>query len=532
MARWARFLALHLPPFHPRGAPEDGFTIIEMLVSMLTILIVGILGACSIAFASSQRLSLVSERHAAMTQMAQKEIERIEGTDYSEVALTSAPSTSTDATNPDYYVVAGSPPSLEYNRSSTSSEQLDIDSTNGTIAPISKWFEGGFGGSIYDFITWTTDSACSPSCPSSQDYKRITVAVTMNSGLLPTPVYVSSVIADPSAAPPGGCAGGTCGNPIVDPTTTCQNAAGQTVSCSQGIDQGNANTWFLHDCPATSASCTTPTVNNATHATSGAIAGQTCTTSQSSAGTPSNVVGCPIPDLMDTTTPAGDATTPVYDYSTDQCSVNCSGPAATNTLCTMNCTYIGGRLLQPTCSGGLCGGGPIGSGGTGPTGSGGGTDATSDCRSGWSNTYLNSQSEMWATGPLTSALSLTGYGGLTLYTQTLGATVAKVSFCVEIYDIPPSGSAGSLKDILAWQPVDLGGVADVPATDPSTSGNWPTAANEVTFTFNFRGSGGAVTVPLGDRIGARIWMLSSVNDPIAVVYDNPNYPAQLQLNSQ
>ena len=107
-----------------------------------------------------------------------------------------------------------------------------------------------------------------------------------------------------------------------------------------------------------------------------------------------------------------------------------------------------------------------------------------------------------------------------------------MSFCVEIYDIPPSGSAGSLKDILAWQPVDLGGAADVPATDPSTSANWPTSANEVTFNFNFRGSSGAVTVPSGDRIGARIWMRSTVNYPIGVIYDNPNYPSQLQLNSQ
>lgn len=352
----------------------------------------------------------------------------------------------------------------------------------------------------------------------------------MSAGLLPTPVYVSSVLADPSAAPPGGCSGGTCGNPIVNPTTSCQNASGQTVTCSAGIDQGDANTWFLHDCAATNGSCSTPTQNGATNATSGHSG--TCTTSQSQAGTPSNVAGCPTPDLMDGTSPAGDTTTQLYNYSTDQCSSNCSGPAGTNTLCTANCTYAGGRLLQPTCSSGLCGGGPIGSGGSGPTGSGGGTDSTSDCTSGWSNTYLNSQSEMWATAPLTAAMTLTGYGGLTVFTQTLGGAAEQVSFCAEIYDIPPSGSSGSLKDILAWPPVDLGGAAYVPATDPSSSSNWPGSMNEVTFDFNFRGTNGTVTVPIGDRIGVRIWMKANVNTPIAVAYDNPNYPSQLQLNSQ
>ncbi len=143
-----------------RARAQDGFTLIELLVS-LTVLIVGVLGTY-IAFASSQKLSLVSERHAAMTQMAQKEIERIEGTSFDQVALTSAPGTSTDPTNPDYYVVAGSPPSLKYDRTSSSTEQVDVDATNGTISPVSSWTEGNFSGQIYDFVTWTSDGQCSP----------------------------------------------------------------------------------------------------------------------------------------------------------------------------------------------------------------------------------------------------------------------------------------------------------------------------------------------------------------------------------
>jgi Tfp pilus assembly protein PilV len=513
-----------------RFATEGGFTMIEVIVA-LSVLIVGILGAY-IAFVTSQRLSLVSERHATMTQIAQKEIERLQGIPYSDLALTSAPTTSTDPTNPDYYVVPGTTPSYKWNRSGTVSEPVAIDSIEGTVAPVSSWTEGSLTGQVYDFVTWTTDTQCSPSCPTSQDYKRITVAVTMSNGLLPTPVYVSTVLADPKATPPGGCGGGTCGNPLLDPTSTCQNASGQRVACTVGIDQGVANTWFLHNCAATNSSCAAPGSNSATNATSGPVLGQLCTASQTLAAILANIVGCPTPDLMDDSPPAGTVSTPLYNYSTDQCSVNCSSPGGTTNQCSSNCTYPGGRLLQPTCSSGLCGGGPIGVGGTGPTGSGGGTASTSDCTSGWSNGYLNVQSELWASPPLATSLTLTGSGGLTIFTQTLGGVAASVSLCVEIYDLPPSGSAGSTKDILAWPPVDLGGAADVPATDPATGSNWPEALGELSFDFNFRGSAGVVTVPAGDRIAARVWMKSSVNVPVAVVYDNPSYPAQLQLNSR
>jgi hypothetical protein len=54
----------------------------------------------------------------------------------------------------------------------------------------------------------------------------------------------------------------------------------------------------------------------------------------------------------------------------------------------------------------------------------------------------------------------------------------------------------------------------------------------VNYIFNFRGSRGAVTVPSGHRIGFRIWMKANVNAAIDVMYDNPAFPAQLQLNSQ
>jgi hypothetical protein len=488
------------------AAPEDGFTIIELMFA-LVVLIIGILGMF-MGFVSAQKLSLVSERETSMAQIAQREIERVEGISYSQIAMSAAPGTSTDPANPDYYVTAGSAPSFKWDRTGGSSETLVVDATNGTVTPVQSWTEGRLSGQMYDFVTWTTDPKCSPGCNASQNYKRVTVAVTANSGPQPNPVYTSSVVADPAAKSVQGTNNGTIGNPLTNPNTTCTNAQGQTVSCTSPINSGNPNTYYLHDWAATNnGTVPEPSSDNSTHPTVGTVSGQTCTTSQSQAGTPANVAGCPAPDLMDANSPVGLSGDPLYHYSTDQAS---------------DAAYPGGRLLQPTCSSGLCTGS-----------SGGGTGSTSDCNGGaWANNLLNVQSALFVTAPVSAKLTLTGDGGISIYTQTLGGTSAVVSFCAEIYDVPPSGSAGSLADLLAYPPTALGGAAYVPVTDPATGGNWPTSTSQVSYIFNFRGSLGAVSIPAGDRVGVRLWAMANSNTAVDLVYDNPSYPSEIQLNSQ
>lgn len=486
----------------PRGRlrAERGFTLIEVLLSLL-VLTVGILSAFT-AFAASQRLSLVSERHQSMVDVAQKEIERVQGIAFNQIGMTAAPGTSTDPRNPDYYVQAGPPETFEWDRTSGSAEPLDLDTANGTVSAAPQtWSEGQFTGQIYDFVTWTTDPKCSPGCPASQDYKRITVAVTITGAAQPGPVWESSLIADPSAAPAGGTVNGSSGNPLQNPATTCLNSSNQSVPCTSMIDSGNPNTYFLHDWPASSSGPPQPpSQSHPVHDTVGTVTGELCTTSQVLAQILSNIVGCPTPDLMDADPPGGSIST-VYNYSTD---LGTTG-------------FPGGRLIQPTCS----------------NGSGCGTGSTGDCANGgFTSSLVNAQSEMWVSSPLTASTTLTGDGGLSAFTQTLGGASAVVSFCVEVYDVPPSGSAGSLADLLAWPPVDLGGAAYVPPADPSTGGNWPTSPGEVSFIFNFRGSNGAVSIAPGDRIGIRIWAKASSNLPIDLLYDNPLYPAQVQLNTR
>ncbi len=483
---------------------EEGFALLEVLVAAF-ILVVALV-AMLMTFVDAQRLGLSSERLASMTHIAQREIERLEGMPYADIGLNDTPTTSTDPANPDYYVVAGTPPSLEWDRTARSLEPLDIDTTNGAVTPVQGWSEGSFSGSLYDFVTWSADARCGPGCPSSGDYKRITVAVTITAPGTPgppVPVYVSSLIADPNATPTGGIVNGTAGNPITNASTTCANSSGIQQPCESPIDSGNPNTYYLHDCAASNTSCPAPTGSSVTQQTVGVASGLQCT-SQTSLGTvAADITGCPMPDLMDANPPAGDTTTTLYQYSTD---LGTTG-------------YPGGRLLAPTCA----------------NSSGCGTGQASDCNSGgaWGSSLVKAQSQFWVTDPLASSITLTGDGGINLFTQTQGGTSAVVSFCVEIYDVPPSGGvSGSLGDLLAWPAVALGGAGYAAAADPTTESNWPTASSQVAYTFNFRGSSGPVTIAAGDRLGVRVWMLATTNVPIALIYDNPLYPSEIQLNSQ
>jgi prepilin-type N-terminal cleavage/methylation domain-containing protein len=485
------------------SAPEPasgqrGFALVEVLIA-IALLAIGVFGVF-MAFAAAQKLSVINERHTTMAHVAQREIERLEGIAYSRLEMTAAPPTSADPTNPDYNVTAGSPPSFAHNTSG-SPEQLVIDSSNGVVDHTASWSEGQFSGTVYDYVTWVTDPRCAPGCTATDDYKRLTVAVTINDGH-PAPVYNSSVISDPHAEPIGGISNGLTGNPLTDPSTQCVGSNGVPAPCTSPIDSGNPNTYFLHDSPATSATPVAPSADHATPATVGTVSGQTCTTSTVLATVPANTTGCPTPDLMDGNPPAGDSTTPLYHYSTDQCSDSC---------------YPGGQLLQPTCS----------------NGTGCGAGSSSDCSGGaWTNSLNNTQSAFWVTAPLTAAMTLTGDGGISLFSQSVGGTSPVVSFCLEVYDVPPSGTAGSLSDLLAWPPVALGGAAYVPPADPSTQTNWPTQTSDLSYSFNFRGSSGSASIPAGDRIGVRLWFKATYNTALAFVFDNPTYPTEVQLNAQ
>ncbi len=191
-----------------RIAAEDGLSLVELLVAM-TVLVVGILAFIQ-ATVPSQRSITSSEVLATEADVADQEIDRIVSLGYAGVGLASAPTQSSNPDDPRYYVRSGN--RFQWDRDVAANDEplcLPATGCTGSLAtgPIT-WSSGQMTGSLYRYVTWV-DDPCDPTaspqkCPTTTDYKRITLAVTHSGAGYPkTPYLVSTIVADPSAMGPG-----------------------------------------------------------------------------------------------------------------------------------------------------------------------------------------------------------------------------------------------------------------------------------------------------------------------------------------
>jgi hypothetical protein len=325
---------------------QDGFTIIEVLVGAL-IVAVGVLTTLTV-LDSSRRLNLTSEHKTTMGQRAQAELERIVSLPWNQVALTGS-SSSWSTTPNDYTYVTTSPgscptngsgpaPSYQPDRSSggsSSTESLVINGctytntvngnsqtttpTQGTVAPVQNWsapLRDGttITGQIYDFVTWTADPTCSQTatpgstCSTTNDYKRVTVVVTMSGPHPAQPAIYSEFVTPPNNGhPPNSGAG-----------TTCTQGT-QTVSCTNTPPAGEVPTqsFSLCDTSSSQSQCTEPVP------CTGNVLDNTIT------GT--GVV----PDLLGTSQPTGTCTTtPCFDTNIAPGCTGLQMPPTSGTTCT------------------------------------------------------------------------------------------------------------------------------------------------------------------------------------------------------
>jgi len=390
---------------------EAGFTLIELLIAVL-VLTMGVF-AVGTVLASSNRQSAVSERQQAEVHRAQQEIERIQSLGYQNIVgnqATVPTATSTDPANPLYYFSPGPPATFTWNQvagATGATDPLVLSSTGTVEIGPTRWSDGRLSGNLYDFVTWVADTRCGVVCPASQNFKRITVAVTLDNGPPYQPLLISSIVADPHASPAGTVANGNP-NPLANPSIQCTNGLGQTVICTHSVGALNVNKWWLTDSPV-SGSYSPPSANHPTHATVAPTG--VCTPSVSS--------GCPVPDLLNPSAPPSSTPPPaLLNYSSEQTSS----------------TFAGGRVLfrDVPCSS---------------------TPTASD----------NTKGERWVSGPLTMALILTGSGGLTLNSQTLNGVAASVTLCVAIEDVGPSTA-----NLIANPPIRLGAVSYTLAQWPTS----------------------------------------------------------------
>ena len=108
--------------------------------------------------------------------------------------MSSLPAHSTDPLHPFYYVTgSGSGALFQWDRGDAAKQESFVQS--GTIDPgPTAWSDGRLSGNVYRFVTWSDDA----STPTSQDVKRVTIAVTVNGEGGPSRPTLLSSIATPS----------------------------------------------------------------------------------------------------------------------------------------------------------------------------------------------------------------------------------------------------------------------------------------------------------------------------------------------
>jgi Tfp pilus assembly protein PilV len=447
---------------------QDGLTLIEVIIAAF-VLAVGILGFMY-NFDGSRKLTLASERQTSAAHRAQQEAERLQAVPYSELAMSSAPThvaeTCSSTSNPDACVSTGA--EYQYDTSKLEKKEALVVATGGAVSPTPiAWSGEHTSGFIYEFVSWESDKTCGTKCEeeNGKNYKRVTVVVTVTvpSGThAVSPIRISTLIADPNAG------GANAKNPLESPTTKCGPKSEE--SCTNGIEVGKPEQYFLHDSPPESA--VTPTASHELHSTVAPSSASCTSTTTTSA--------CPKPDLMDSSPPPESATT-LYDYSNNQ-----DGLGATSGE-----SGHGGRVLM---------------------------SANTACSASASSSISeNTEGELWVTKPLSTDKKLTGVGALSIYTQTLGGTATAVTLCLGIYDVP-----NSLSNLVKSPPTLIG-------YSEYTPDAWPQSLTNLSFLFEKLNGGGSLSIKGEHRIGMRLW---TTTGNVGIAYDTINQRSVLQLNAE
>jgi type II secretory pathway pseudopilin PulG len=199
---------------------EAGFTVVEVTIAGV-LLIIGALAIFQV-FDTASRNTYRAEQSQVANDIAQQELERLRALTYSQAAMTSYPTFSSDPRHPNNRV---SGTDYKLNPDGTSPAPMvgngsAMDSggqvSGGTVNPGPTAFNNGdVSGKIYRYVVWRDDPTCSNSvCPGTQDFKRAIVAVTIDDTAISSDrsyVEVQSDFIDPNDklltetnVPPGG----------------------------------------------------------------------------------------------------------------------------------------------------------------------------------------------------------------------------------------------------------------------------------------------------------------------------------------
>lgn len=456
---------------------EDGFTIVEVLVAAL-ILVVGAIATFGVLASAT-----VNNQRAKGTQVAlnkaQQELEALRSIPDEELALTTTPSPSSEEGNPDYRVSNGK---FNVNRTGTAAKYslvvkggvLYPDETieKAAVSPGPTPFTSGdVSGKVYRYIVWRNDASCSEeSCPGEQDYKQIIVAVKLN------------------AKGNGGSPGGYV-EVQSDFVNSEHTGADNPIPGVEGVV--TAQQFFLSDTPCAASGETVREEiigDHALHNTLGA-----CSDGRQTGSTPG------APDALLTGAPPDpapeDPTLPeTFDYSSDYPTEFGQTPTAA--------TSKGIQLRR---------------------------EDTSGCNYTPEGTAPQWQVHRWVTDPMPKEFVMTdgeSAGSVTIdfFTRALSDSSYSGKLCIYLF---VRNEKKSLDEFLADQE---GG--NLYWTFVPTQGNgewWRNEWHEVRLTMKFNGP---KPIEKGNRLGVALSVDATTGaDAIPILYDHPDYRSRIEVDT-
>jgi prepilin-type N-terminal cleavage/methylation domain-containing protein len=479
---------------------QDGVSMAEVMVAML-ILAIGSLAVLNLITASANS-SYRNQQTQVVSDRLQQEMERITALPYAKIALTGLPAGSADTSSPASRVQGvnyavnrngtGAAP-LVYNGSALYNGGSICDANNdcGVVDPTPTPFTtGDVSGTIYRYVVWQNDTTCpDASCPGSQDFKRVIVAVALNTtapgGVRPYQ-EIQTQVTDPNSVPP---------------QNTCTGS-----SCATGGTVGTPWTFWLTDTPCDYTDRQPLTGDHLVHSTDGVCgnaAGSPPTFNKKDASNCTtnilNVTSCPpgAPDLMVTNPPTLSTETPLYDYSTD---IQSNSPSTDKGLLMPKPSSNGclSSLFQPLTN-------------------------VSGALIGDPDTSRMQQIHKWVT-PLIGTgfnVTLSGTGELDLWTQSINAASYPGKICFWIFERHLN---------------NLNVPVDTPVTTNSltyftySAATWPTGWTELHIPLSF---GANVTLGPTSRLGfaLQVERAGTSGGGLNFLYDEPSFDSRLQVNT-
>lgn len=457
-----------------REEREAGFTIVEVLVAIL-IVSIGAMATFTLLSAATRNAQRAEASQVAL-EYAEQELELLRSMEDKDLALTTTPSASTNANNPNSRVISASSTFALSRQPLGDYRELVVKNgylyggghiSGGTVSPgPTNFTSGDVSGRVYRYIVWRNDAKCSEAnCPGKQDYKQIVVAVRLN-----TP---------PSQAAERGYV--EVQSNFVSPT---DNKESDPIPGSNG-KVITAQQFFLTDTPCAKSGPTVrqePTANHLLHNTLGTCASepQTGTTK----GAPDTLVlgSPPDPDPEDINNPAR------YDYAND------------SYLDTSPDVGVGVQIRKDDTNG--CHYTPTGT------------------------TNPESQVHRWVTDPMAESFVLNGKVTLEVFTQSINKAQSSGKLCIYLFKRHEVGSPPVATDTMLTD--SLGAT---PYWTYFESPIWTTELKPKLLTMTFGGA--PYTIPAGDRLGVAfsVERQSTPADALSFMYDHPQAPTRIEVDT-